>query len=789
MKRKPEPKQPNQPFETKARTLLNLQSVVTTATVPPSYIVTWEAFARNPTFVAESIASLHQSETLAVRSSNWDEDQEGQSNAGRYRSELGVKPAELARAIEEVFDSYGAVRPAAEVLVQRMIDDAVLAGVAFTHDDQTGAPYFRLEYTRGRDTAAVTSGQGTSHTLIHFPGEPTTEQASSEVQAVVLLMQELTNVYQGTPLDVEFAVTLSEEQAPKVWLLQVRPLNVRQGPLAVEESRKQLHELRSVIRESSGRKPFLLGESTLFSVMTDWNPAEMIGVTPRPLAHSLYRDLITDSIWAYQRFKYGYRDLRGFHLLKDFRGRPYVDVRVSLNSLIPASVSDELAAALVDSYLTRLRARPELHDKVEFKIVISGLTFSTEKRLEGLGGYGFARKDLNDLLSAVKAITQKVLDPEKGLWRGDVARILELRPRLDTIKNSDNVTIPERLHLVLENLRRFGTLPFAGIARASFMGVDLLRSMSEMSILSESELEAFYESLSTVGKRQSVDLQQLSREQFMSEYGHLRPGTYEVTSPTYQEMADDVFASGSHRILRHRDFSPSGLSGKSKSRLAAAIKQSQLDYPPQQLFSTIREVIEQREVAKFEFTRLLAYYLDLVVELCGGLGISRDEASFLTVPVLTSLTGDPRDDAVILSDQIQRGTRQYKESLAFALPEVLTSADEIGSFLYSQASPNFVTSGAVTAAVAIEVSPVSPERIDGKIAVIESADPGYDWIFSRPIAGLITCWGGANSHMAIRCNELGVPAAIGVGPVLFKGLTGAELIHLDCSAALLEIVR
>ena len=35
--------------------------------------------------------------------------------------------------------------------------------------------------------------------------------------------------------------------------------------------------------------------------------------------------------------------------------------------------------------------------------------------------------------------------------------------------------------------------------------------------------------------------------------------------------------------------------------------------------------------------------------------------------------------------------------------------------------------------------------------------------FSRNISGLITCWGGANSHMAIRSGELGLPAVIGVG--------------------------
>ena len=55
------------------------------------------------------------------------------------------------------------------------------------------------------------------------------------------------------------------------------------------------------------------------------------------------------------------------------------------------------------------------------------------------------------------------------------------------------------------------------------------------------------------------------------------------------------------------------------------------------------------------------------------------------------------------------------------------------------------------------------QKLDNKIVVIENADPGYDWIFSHNISGLVTKFGGANSHMAIRCSELNIPAAIGAG--------------------------
>ena len=74
----------------------------------------------------------------------------------------------------------------------------------------------------------------------------------------------------------------------------------------------------------------------------------------------------------------------------------------------------------------------------------------------------------------------------------------------------------------------------------------------------------------------------------------------------------------------------------------------------------------------------------------------------------------------------------------------------------------------------------------GRIIIIERADPGFDWIFTQNIAGLVTKFGGANSHMAIRCAELNLPAAIGCGEQIFDRLLKANSIELDCSKGIVE---
>ena len=80
-------------------------------------------------------------------------------------------------------------------------------------------------------------------------------------------------------------------------------------------------------------------------------------------------------------------------------------------------------------------------------------------------------------------------------------------------------------------------------------------------------------------------------------------------------------------------------------------------------------------------------------------------------------------------------------------------------------------------------------NLENKVILIPQADPGYDWIFGHKIAGLITSYGGANSHMAIRAAEFGIPAAIGVGEPKYNSLLQASVIHLDCTNKRIEVIR
>ena len=95
--------------------------------------------------------------------------------------------------------------------------------------------------------------------------------------------------------------------------------------------------------------------------------------------------------------------------------------------------------------------------------------------------------------------------------------------------------------------------------------------------------------------------------------------------------------------------------------------------------------------------------------------------------------------------------------------------------------PNFISEKKVKSNVLnIDQKKDSLINLNNKIILIENADPGYDWIFSYKIRGLITKYGGVNSHMSIRCEEKQLPAIIGVGDELFESLKKEKNLEIDC---------
>lgn len=780
-------------FGTKAETLERVAPVLAHARVLPLIKVALSRWSESPKEVLREIERAPFGKSpLIVRSSARCEDTAASSAAGAFLSVPHVRgEASLTDAITRVAESYTKVQQLSEhfnspkaddqVLIQPMLENVVLSGVAFSRDPNTGARYYVINYddTTG-STSAVTAGDSNDlRTVYHFADAEIPD--ACPVADVIALLRELEVHFSTDSLDIEFA----RSRDGALYLLQVRPLTCARTGLPDKQQQTILKAIEKKLSQLNRPHPYLFGRRTVFGVMPDWNPAEIIGVRPNPLALSLYKEIITDSIWAYQRNNYGYKNLRSFPLLVDFAGLPYIDVRVSFNSFLPQDLDAELSEKLVNHYIDRLSESPNLHDKVEFDIIFSCYTLDLPERLFGLCRYGFSDSECKQLADSLRRLTNRIIHSENGLWKQDTARIEQLEDRYRAV--CDEIHDPvAQVYWLLEDCKRYGTLPFAGLARAGFIAIQLLRSLINRGILSNDEYNAFLNSLDTVSSGMSRDLAQLTKSAFLKKYGHLRPGTYDILSPRYDEAPDSYFNwSELQRSSAHRE-EPFVLSLNQLRQTERLLKEQGLEDNVLGLFDFIKGAVEGREYAKFVFTRSLSRALSIFREFGASLGLRLEDCAMADIHCIRQLYASSDDARGVLQKSIDAGKEKYALTQSLSLPALITSERDVWTFERLRCQPNFVTLKSVTASV-YELNG-SKDGLAGCVVFIPNADPGYDWIFSHGIAGFVTMYGGTNSHMAIRAGELGIPAVIGCGETLYELWKAARTLELDCGNRVVRVI-
>ena len=778
---------------TKARTLAWLDGKISEAKVLPLFCFTVKEWNDNQETIFATLeqqdwlASGFEATPLIVRSSGLDEDTQGNSLAGHYKSVLDVTGSSaVVDAIREVIDAFGENGTTDnEVFIQPMLTNVALSGVAFSRDPSTAGHYFVINYDdQSGSTESVTSGYSNDN-KVYYQAKCSELSPQSKLQPVIALLQELELLTDNDALDIEFAIT----DRGDLYLFQLRPLLLRvSNVLSMEQHAHQLELIASKARSTMSPHPYLHGEKTIYGVMPDWNPAEIIGVRPKPLALSLYKELVTDNIWAYQRDNYGYQNLRSFPLLIHFSGLPYIDVRVSFNSFIPADIEPDLANRLVNHYMDQLAQNPSSHDKVEFDIVDSCYSLDLEQRLQRLMKHGFSHDDIASLSKSLRKLTNNVINENSGLWKEDIKKIDELELRRNKILDS-NLDLVSKIYWLLEDCKRYGTLPFAGLARAGFIAIQMLRSMEKMGVFSKTDYSRYMASLNTITAQLSDDLRDLSKKAFIRKYRHLRPGTYEISSNRYDDTPDEYFDWEKLNEVSSAEKTEEtfALSLQQLNRLETLLRHHRLEHDVLGLFRFIKGAIEGREYAKFVFTKSLSDAMRLFEQLGNEVGISREDMSFADIDVVKKAYSSSSDVKTALKNSIKQGKALNGISNGITLPPIITKIEDLYSFELLPDEPNYVTLKSVTGKVVMPTQKHSD--LSGNIVMIPSADPGYDWIFSHDIGGFITKYGGVNSHMAIRANEAGIPAIIGAGEALYEKWFAAKILNVDCANRQTQIIQ
>lgn len=762
-------------LESKAKTLEKLSRVICKAKVLPVFRFNALHYRSHVNVITNKIKNKFN-QKLIIRSSSANEDNLETSFAGGFDSVLNVDSndiCEIQKAIDTVLDSYGQkVSEQDEIFVQPMLKNVTMSGVIFTADLDTLSSYYIINYDESGSTTSVTSGEGKN--LKTFISLKNNQFISDPLfKRLIESAKECEDIFSNSFLDIEFAVSNDE-----IYIFQVRAIvtNNKEN-LSSINLQDGLRKLNKKIDKLNAPHPNLLGNKTIFGVMPDWNPAEIIGIRPKRLALSLYKELITDETWAYQRDNYGYRNLRSHPLLVSFLGVPFIDVRISFNSFIPKELDEHVADKLVNYYLNQLSKNINHHDKVEFEIIFSCYYFGLKERLNKLKEFYFSDLDIEKIENSLLNLTNQIIDVNDGLYKKDLEKVEKLKDKFESITTSE-LQLIDKIYWLIKDVKRYGTLPFAGIARAGFIAVQMLKSFVSENILTENEYNSFLNSLNTVSKQMSIDLINLNKEEFLKNYGHLRPGTYDILSDRYDESYDTYFGTQKHKKeCYEKSFE---FSKKQKQKIEELIKTNKLYTDFEGLITFIKESIEGREYAKFLFTRHLSQVISYISEFGKKFEFSKNELANLDIQKILNLysTLDHRDVKDILSLDIEKNKEFFQYTKAIKLPSVIVNSSDIYNFSLETHEANFITLNKIEASIILE-DEISTKEVAGKIVCIRAADPGYDYLFSKNIGGLITCYGGANSHMAIRCAEMSIPAVIGCGESKFEEYTTAQNIEID----------
>ena len=763
-------------FKSKAETLSFLKDKVKLSKIPYTYYFSVNSWRKNKRQILKKIKRNFNSQ-IVIRSSAADEDGKHSSNAGKYFSFLKVnsnQSKDVEKKINIIIKSYKKTLTGSKILIQKMISPINCSGVIFNRDLTSGSKYYVINYddiTGRSDT--VTSGLTKSSNRVLFAYHNKISNVKSKRFFKLLsAIKEIEKIYDQIPLDIEFIIMRNFQ----IYILQVRPLILKSKVTKATEQQteKILNNLKSKISNK------LIKWNTVYGQMPDWNPAEIIGKHPHPLPYSLYKMLVLDLSWIKARKLMGYCDkFKNKNLMDSFSGQPYIDVRKSFISFTPDFLDKKLRLKLVNYYIDKLKDNPSLHDKIEFDIAINCFIFDFATRIKKLCPKVLSDKEVSSLELKYKAIFIKNLFKNNtGSIEQNLRKINQLNNNFEKLKSKGDLE-----HIINQTIQ-YGVIPFSILARHAFTAENMIRSLKRLKCLSSNDANNFKSSLETVTSQFIKDCQRLANNNisfsdFKYKYGHLRPGTYDLNSDNYSKFNKGFFTQ--KKSSNFRKIKKFVLGSEKLLSIDKILKRKKLPFDSKFLFSYFKKSIESREYGKFIFTKNVNLLLNKIKAIAKKNKIPTSKITFLEIKDIISL--NKKKNLSLIKKKIKSNEQLFNIYQNIRLPLLLIDAKGVHVSPFQVSLPNFIGNKKVSSKMIHITNDANLKKISlkEKIVLIENADPGYDWLFNFKIKGLITKFGGSNSHMAIRCNELQIPAAIGVGEKIFQDLKEQNQIILNCN--------
>jgi phosphohistidine swiveling domain-containing protein len=389
----------------------------------------------------------------------------------------------------------------------------------------------------------------------------------------------------------------------------------------------------------------------------------------------------------------------------------------------------------------------------------------------------------------------------------------------DVQADLENQTHPSDLHLLWEkkisvHIKKGVWCVLGSAAYSSDFALHLRRELTRLVgpqdanilIANLSGPDDLLDSLGVVVGLSKLARGEITREAYLTKYGHRGPNEFELSYPPPAE--NNLWLEDALENLRRHPVDIDGLLEKQKSDYQAAWERLESKYPHKAI--KIRRRIQEnarrvrmREQARSEYTRdrwLIRLFALRAAELTGigtqvfflNLGellallsgnqavldsISKRKRSYETykkLPVYPSLIRGHFDPLHWAADPIQK-----RNMLDVVEPYPVKKSKFI------KGSPG--SAGKVVGIARIVDNPEQSQILeDGEILVTVQTDVAWTLLFPRA-AAVITDVGAPLSHAAIVARELGIPAVVGCGDATSRLKTG-DRIRVDGARGIVEIL-
>ncbi len=775
-------------FSSKAKNLLYLKNLkLKNSIIPKFYSFSVNEINNNKKKIIQ-IIKTNLAKKISIRSSYFLEDKASSSMAGEFDGlyKVNNNETQILKGINHLIKQYKKKSKKkkfllnSEIIFQNHLTNSSLSGVLTNRCIKDGTNYYIINYDDSSAlTNTVTSGGKSGGRVINIFKQKFNGLRSIKFKKIVKSVQEIEALIGDTEIDIEFAI----DKFNNVQIFQIRPISTSKNWKKINNNNflKNLRQNQNKLSKHFNDNKYF-GNKMVFGLMPDWNPVEMIGYQPSELSYSLYKKLITDDAWNISRSQMGYKKVKK-PLMYKFTGKPFIDVRLSFFSFLPKDLKYQTSKKIVNYWCSKLQRKPYLHDKIEFEI--SDGSFDALLKDKISNNYKFLKVDeRKKYYDELKRFTEKLIinyQENFDIYNNQLIKLEKYRFSLINRflkKNDFNYSL--ELKRLIHQIKIDGTIPFSKYARYAFIGKKFLNSLKIKKIISIKTYSNIINSIDSIASKY-IQLERKAKKDkkfkklFYKYFFHLRPGTYDLRINRYKNILDAHKIDNLKDILSYKT-NRIKINKKELINIEKFLYKNDFNFDVEMLVNFCVSSIKLRENSKFIFTRSLSDLLELVKKFGKYHKLASEELSKIRINKILKLNKNNQNDFKKIS--LRKNFKNYDKMSK--LPYLITSKNDLFIASNLLTKPNFITNKNITANIKLIDIKENNQSLANKIIFIENADPGYDWIFSRKIKGLVTKYGGVNSHMSIRCEELNLPAVIGLGEENFEKIKSCTKIVLNC---------